>query len=379
MKCSKTGRPRLHAIIGTKAQLIKMGPILQMLQVSGVAYNFVLTGQHSETFDALRENFELKDPDASLVDPSDVVGLGQMFFWLCRALCNGIWRRRELFGDVGKDDIFLVHGDTLSTLLGAILGRVLGATVCHVESGLRSFSLLHPFPEELTRLMVFRLSHVYFCPGQWAVANLKGYPGVKCDTKANSLYDALRGSRVGAKKDGHVPETRFALCTIHRFENIFQRERLEWILGQVEKIAEAVPVVFILHAPTRKQLERYQLLQRLEQNCRITLRPRYDYFQFMELVRAAEFVVSDGGSNQEECYYLGVPCLLMRNKTERQEGIGQNIVLSRYDESLVADFLKRYSDFRSDPLDLQESPSSIIVNWLRMRFEVRNAPDVSDQ
>ncbi|MCH9671836.1 MAG: UDP-N-acetyl glucosamine 2-epimerase, partial [Gammaproteobacteria bacterium] len=245
------------------------------------------------------------------------------------------------------------------------LGRLAGAKVAHIESGLRSFNLLHPFPEEVTRLMVFRLSHLFFAPGAWAVANLRKYRGTVYDTKANTLVDSLRvAARNFSRCDVDVPNSQYAVASIHRFENVFRRSRLEWIVDELIAVSQTVPLLFILHLPTKKKLEKFGLMEKLRASERIELRPRYDYLNFIKLVSTSEFVISDGGSNQEECSYLGKPCLLFRDKTERQEGIGKNVVLSHYEHSRVEDFLARYRDLAlaADPVD--GSPAADIVDQL---------------
>jgi UDP-N-acetylglucosamine 2-epimerase (non-hydrolysing) len=116
-----------------------------------------------------------------------------------------------------------------------------------------------------------------------------------------------------------------------------------------------------LHPPTKKQIEKQGLENELKKNQNIELRPRYDYFEFIKLINNSEFVISDGGSNQEECYYLGKPCLLLRNKTERNEGLGENVVLSKFNDEVIEDFTKNYKKFRTKMITKKGSPSKVIV------------------
>ena len=356
----------IHVILGTKAQLIKMAPIMRLLQDRGVEYRFIATGQHRETMQDLLDNFGIRRPDVVLYDGPDVTSIPRMALWSLRILASTAWRRAAIFGP-RPAGMVLVHGDTFSTLLGALMGRMAGLRVGHVESGLRSFRLLHPFPEELTRLAVFRLAQVHYCAGAWALANLRGVRGEKIDTGGNTLADSVR---LAAAAPMELAEQSFAqrggsdgycVASIHRFENIRNRAALERIVALLERIAANRSMVFVLHPPTLRKLRRHRLLQRLELNPRIELRPRSDFFRFIRLVGGADFVVSDGGSNQEECYYLGKPVLLLRMATERREGLGENCVLSRYDPQVVDRFVEQWQSHRR-PLDLgQDSPSRIIV------------------
>ncbi len=354
----------IHAVIGTKAQLVKMAPLMRALQERSIPYNFILTGQHRETMDDLRENFSLKAPDVVLHAGRDVVSLPAMALWMARALAASVARRRAIFGG-DRRGIVLVHGDTFSTLLGALMGRLAGLTVGHVEAGLRSFHLFHPFPEELTRLLTFRLAQVYYCPGRWALENLRGYRGEKVDTGYNTLLDALRHIRTRfAEARVEVPAEPFCVVTTHRFENLYRKEVLERNLALIERLAARMRCLFILHPITRSRLERWGLRARLERHPRIELRPRYDFLDFIRLISAAEFVVSDGGSNQEECFYLGKPCLLLRRTSERREGLGENALLSEYRPEVFERFARDYPRYRRAPIETAHSPVERICEHL---------------
>jgi UDP-N-acetylglucosamine 2-epimerase (non-hydrolysing) len=243
------------------------------------------------------------------------------------------------------------------------MGRVAGLRVGHVESGLRSFRLLHPFPEELTRLATFALCDHYFCPGPEAMANLARFDGVKVDLGGNTLYDALQEAIASRDAvDVPVPAVPYVVVTTHRFENIFVRRRLLQVLRLIAIVAERHRTLFILHPPTERVLRASGLYRTLESNPNVELHPRYDYFRFIRLVHGAEFVVSDGGSNQEETYYLGKPTLLLRSATERGEGLGETCVLSGYDEGVVRDFTAGYARYRRDPVRLAASPSDVLLD-----------------
>ena len=353
----------IHIVIGTKAQLIKMAPIMRRLQERSIPYNYVATGQHQSTMSDIHGNFGIREPDARLYSGPDITSITSMALFGARILFHMLHKREIIFrGD--RTGIVLVHGDTFSTLLGALMGRLCHIKVGHVESGLRSFNLLAPFPEELTRIAVFRLSQYYFCPGDWAVANLKQLRGTKVNTGANTLADALVYVRQSEDhgRPGLIPEHPFAVVTLHRFENIRSQESMKRLADAVLMIAERHALLFVLHAPTEIQLRRFGYYDRLADHPNIQFRPRYDYFDFMRLIRHAEFVVSDGGSNQEECHYLGKPLLLLREVTERQEGLGSNVILSRFEPDVIQDFLNNYEQLATQLAPVEASPSDIIIN-----------------
>lgn len=352
-------------VLGTRAQLIKMAPIIRKLMVANVPYRFISTGQHRETMDDLLTNFGLPGPDYQLYEGRDITSVPAMGLWALRILWRTLRRRREIFGDEAKG-IVLVHGDTFSTLLGALMGRVAGLQVGHVESGLRSFNLFHPFPEEAIRLATFRLSDVLFCPGPWAVANVAGVRAEKVDTGGNTLADALRHAVAATGVDGvDIPARPFAVVTLHRFENLYSRPALERVVAIVERIAHSQRLLFILHPPTEKKLREFELYPRIATLPGVELRQRYDYFRFIKLVSAADFIISDGGSNQEECFYLGKPILLLRKATERQEGLGENCVLSGYDPDMIDRFVAGWAGHRRPPRFPERSASELIVDRCR--------------
>ncbi len=355
----------INCIIGTRAQLIKMAPVIRELERSRCSLNLVFTGQHRETMEELLQDFAIRSPWRYLHEGKEVTGLLQMASWFVACFWRAIRHPGRYFLLSGKaSTVFVVHGDTFSTLLGALLGKALGARVAHVESGLRSFRFFHPFPEELTRLMVFRLSDIAFCPGPWAYDNMKEYGAVRVDTGENTIRDAL-GIAIATPRPSERAKADYAVFSIHRFENIFFRRRLMQVIKLLERAARRHPVIFVVHPATKIQLVRYGLMSRLEDNASVTMVARMGYVDFIGLVSRAAFVVTDGGSNQEELSYLGVPTLLMRRATERNEGIGESVALCNYDEEILVAFLQNIDGLKRSPrLQDSASPSRIIVSHL---------------
>lgn len=352
----------IHILIGTKAQLIKMAPIMRELQLREIEYNFIFSGQHNETIKDIRANFGVKAPDFILNEGSDITSIPQIFYWFLKTMGIGLFNKAEMFKN-DLNGIILNHGDTFSALLGSILGKISGHKTGHIESGLRSFRLFHPFPEEITRRLVFRLTDYFFCPGDWATENVKKYKGEVINTKENTLYDALNLSASYAEP-ADCPGVPFAIATVHRYENIFKPEQLSKIVEIIERIAVNIKVLLIMHPPTVKNLRKYNYYDRLAANTMIELRPRYDYFRFITLLKKAEFIISDGGSNQEECFYIGKPCLLLRHATERREGLGRNVLLSCFDPGLIDNFVNNFKSYEFPPYIVPTGPSKLIVDQL---------------
>jgi UDP-N-acetylglucosamine 2-epimerase (non-hydrolysing) len=354
----------IHVVIGTKAQLIKMAPVMKLLQEKNINYNYISTGQHKDTMDDIHNNFGIKAPDYRLYEGRDITSVIQMTDWGIRIILRTLRNKCEIFNN-DSNGIVLVHGDTFSTLLGAIMGKLAGLKVAHIESGLRSFNLFHPFPEEITRVLTFKLADYMFCPGEWALNNLDKYSGKAVNTELNTLYDSLRQAltTIGRISDIEIPYDAYGVVTLHRFENIYNKESLGRVITIIEKLSKKKKLLFIMHKPTLINIKKYGYIERLERNTNIQLRPRYDYFQFIKLIMNAKFVISDGGSNQEECYYLGKPILLLRKATERREGLGRNCVLSEYNDAVIDEFIDNIDKYQFGLLDSRTSPSEIIIEY----------------
>lgn len=355
----------IHVVIGTKAQLIKMAPIMWQLNQRNIPYNFISTGQHKDTMDDILANFGLDGPDQILYKGKDITSVASMTIWAITILAYSFFARKRIFKN-DKKGLVLIHGDTLSTLIGAIMGKLSGQKVAHVESGLRSYNWFHPFPEELTRVLAFKLSDYYFCPGEKHVKNVARYKGEAINCFENTLIDSLRIAQPFVDRlELPIPTEPYIIVTIHRFENIRSRSALERIIELIEIISKlGVRILFILHKPTERSLAKFNLSGRLERIHNLETRPRYDYFSFIKLTQYCEFTVSDGGSNQEECSYLGKPILLLRQASEREEGLGENGVLSKYSKATVEDFCQRYNEFKRASPKNAHNPSEIIVNHL---------------
>lgn len=356
---------RLCLLVGTEAEFIKMMPVMRALERRGAPYQLVLSGQNPVVRSALWPLVEKRVADVVLSEGprhASAVGLAVWALWM--VMSGAVRMRRHLRG-AGRA-IFVVHGDTVSTLVGAAIGRLCGATVCHVEAGLRSFNLLRPFPEELCRRLVSRMAAVGFCPNTWAVGNLRRSRIHCVNTKENTLIDALElalGQGADPEVLARLPEKYF-VAVVHRQENLMSARFLRRAVDAILAKAREVAAVFILHRITEAALRKANLLDRVLSSPGIVAFRRLPYVTFAHVLRGAEFVVTDGGSNQEEAYYLGKPCLLLRHETERIEGLGANVRLMGRDPAMLVDFFREPSVFRGSPRVSEASPSEVVAEGL---------------
>jgi UDP-N-acetylglucosamine 2-epimerase (non-hydrolysing) len=359
----------IHFVVGTRAQLLKLAPVMLECEKRGLAWRWVYTAQHRDTIRETLDTFGIPAPDHVVVRwQTEAKSFSTMARWFTRMLM-ALPRSKQILGTwTGGSHVVVTHGDTFTTWLGALMGKLTRTDVMHVESGLRSFNLRKPFPEEINRIITFRLADYYACQDEEAVKNLHRRKGIKLNTRGNTQIDTLRfGLEHAAAAAVRVPEGKFVVATIHRYENIFDGERLARIVTELEGIATQFEVLFIRHPATGIQLRKLGLLERVERNPRIRLMPRLEYLPFIATVQAAEFVVTDGGGNQAELFYLGKPTLIFRDEVEQREGLGRNAVLSRLDPDVIRDFVSDYAQFER-PTELpSHSPAATIVDFLEAR------------
>jgi UDP-N-acetylglucosamine 2-epimerase (non-hydrolysing) len=356
----------IHFAIGTRAQLFKMAPIMLECEKRGLQWRWIYTAQHKETMEQTLKTFGLPKPDYTVMEwDTEAKSMGKIWFWFIKMLMSIFHSKKILGGYTGKEHILLTHGDTLTTWITALMAKVTGTKVMHVESGLRSFNMFKPFPEEINRLITFRLSDYYACPGDWALGNLKKYKGIKINTKENTQIDTIRfGLKNCESAEITLPKHKYVLASLHRYENIFNKDRFEKLIEELEFIAKGFTLLLVQHPATLLQIDKFDFRTRLTGNKNIKLLPRLEYLPFVKAIKHSEFVITDGGGNQEELYHIGKPTLIFRDETERKEGLGTTALISKLDHSLIGEFTKNYKDYRRNQSVSVGSPSSDIADSL---------------
>jgi UDP-N-acetylglucosamine 2-epimerase (non-hydrolysing) len=317
-------------VIGTRAQLVKIAPVLQLAVESRLEHTVWFTGQHHESIDDLIQDFGLSSEFVLPENRHERSSIGKLLLWMpstffqCLRYVHGVktW--------TSKRPLVVVHGDTLSTWLGAVAGRWGGGDIVHLESGLSSGKWSDPFPEEMLRRLTFRKARFALCPNDEAAVRMEQYSGcVVVNTKENTLLDCVRFAIDGGPSRPEEAGRPYFVASIHRFQNIYRSNELGKIVDEMILAAEFGDVHFIMHPPTELRLKKYGLHQKLRDAPGVRVRPRMPYTEFLALISGARAVFSDGGSNQEELSYLGVPTLLYRERSERPDGLGANIVMRR--------------------------------------------------
>lgn len=348
-------------IYGTTAEAIKIAPVARRLSEKGIRYQQWVTNQHAHELTEVLDGLGLNKPDHIIVDgidgqpvktvPDTLRWMTQIFGWVVR---NRSILKREL----SEDSVIVVHGDTVTTVIGTLIAKSLGLPTAHIEAGLRSGSIRHPFPEELDRIIVDRLANIHYTPSLEATRHLQNRKNVVF-TYGNTAIDAVLDHEI---KDDD-PEQRYGVMLLHRFEFLTDENLVLKTINAISETAE-IPIYFFADEHGQALFAK-AMQQGVEGN--IKLQAKLPHDEFTGLLRNADFVVTDSGGIQAECALLGVPTLIHRKSTEQDEGVGENLILSRWDIDTLRNFLKDYTRFRRPAMEPEFSPSELIIKDLTAR------------
>jgi UDP-N-acetylglucosamine 2-epimerase (non-hydrolysing) len=349
----------VHIIIGTKAQFIKMAPIAYLMERARIRYRIIDLSQHGALTAGIISDFDLT-PDIRFFQPAgtNVSSYGAAIRWTARSFRKIATPAKALRSELlltGRPSFALLHGDTLSTLIGLCLAHRLGLEIGLVEAGLSSNRLLSPFPEEAIRRYVEKHVQLLFAAHD-ATERLRSrmLTGRIIDTKYNTGRDAFE-LMAGKLEPGAMSARKpFTVLTLHRAETISRRRRLKRLVHYLLSLADKLPLVrFYVHEPTQRALRRAGLTDLVERHPNIVTSSLASYKEFVQTLLQARFILTDGGSIQEEASYLGTPCLVLRRETERSHGIGVTARLTSLNAEEDIEFLQsvpvRAFQQRSEP------------------------------
>ena len=315
-------------VIGTKAELIKCMPLMLRLQAQKKDYWFIHTGQHP--LGKACEEFGIKKPDFILSKEPKI----STKFWSKVSKAALIWflkiisRIKRLVNKL-QPKYIIYHGDTMSTAAAAIASsKILNPRKrwknVHLEAGLRSGSLFEPFPEEISRQISDKFSDILLAVSDLSEKNLKKEKKKGIVKVGNTIVDASYISYQKAKKQRlKKPLGKYALINIHRHENLKNKKRMKKIIDILGNIK--TKTIWPLHDNTAHYLKKYGLLKEIEKMENIEIVPLMDYSHFIFLIANCFYLVTDGGGIQEESLVFKKPCVILRKKTERQEGLSTGI------------------------------------------------------
>lgn len=314
---------KIMTVFGTRPEAIKMFPVVHALRAqSGIDVRVCVTAQHREMLDQVLQIARIT-PDIDL----DVMQANQTLDGLLARLVTGLG---DVF-DREKPDRILVHGDTLTTMAATLSAYFRKIPVGHVEAGLRSGNIYHPWPEEVNRKVAGAVADLHFAPTETAADALRGenVPADRIHVTGNTVIDALLATRARIDEEpalaagldplvDRFADKRIIAVTSHRRENF--GDGMKAIADAIAAIAARsdVAVVFPVHPNPHVRAAMEPILGGLDN---VALIDPLDYPHFVRLLATSELVLTDSGGVQEEAPALGKPVLVMRETTERPEGI----------------------------------------------------------
>lgn len=306
-------------VAGARPNFMKVAPIAAAMKRRHAEFRTLLvhTGQHYD--EAMSEAFFR---DLEMPKPDVYLGVGSASH---AAQTASIMQAFEPVVVNEEPDWVIVVGDVNSTLACALVCVKLGIKVAHVEAGLRSRD--RTMPEEINRLLTDQIADLLLTPSQDADANLRaeGIPEERIRFVGNVMIDSLlshldrakRSPLAAARADLDLADREYAVLTLHRPSNVDDPAAFVRVIEALEKIAERLPIVFPAHPRTRKMIEELGLSERVDKIKRLLVIDPVGYLEFLQLLSGASLALTDSGGIQEETTVLGIPCVTLRENTER--------------------------------------------------------------
>lgn len=318
---------KLGIIVGTRPEIIKMAPVIRECQERNIPFFIIHSNQHySQEMDSIFfQELELPEPDYNLG-----VGSG-----LHSNQTGNILIKMEPILIEEKPDVVLVQGDTNTVLAGALAASKLNIKVGHIEAGLRSYD--RTMPEETNRIMTDHISEYLFAvgPNQEKILHDEGISDEKIYTVGNTVSDSLfQHLEIAADKSNILDEldvkaNKYFLVTAHRASNVDVEAHLKELLALFDKLHNKYeqPIVWPIHPRTQAKLSQFNI----PVPAYLKLSPPIGYLDFIKLQQNAQLILTDSGGIQEEACLLGVPCITLRENTERPESVevGANVLVGR--------------------------------------------------
>ena len=307
---------KILSVFGTRPEAIKMAPVVKELESrEGIQSVVCVTAQHRGMLDQVLEIFKIK-PDYDL----DIMKPGQSLAYITSTVLQGI--EEVILKE--KPDVVLVHGDTTTAMAAALAAFYQQIPVGHVEAGLRTYDKYSPFPEEMNRQIIDRIADYLFAPTETSKKNLEGRlnKGQKIFVTGNTAIDALK-TTVSENYQNEIldwaSDSRLILMTARRRENL--GEPMRQFFKAIRKLTEEFPdvkVIYPVHLNPKVQETAKEVFRDSD---KVKLIEPLDVLDFHNFMERAYFIMSDSGGVQEEAPSLGKPVLVLRDTTERPEGI----------------------------------------------------------
>ena len=327
-------------VVGARPNFMKIAPIIdEMRKHTEIAASLVHTGQHYD-----EKMSKLFFQDLGLPKPDVYLGVGSGGHG---EQTGKIMIEFEKIIATNKPDLVVVVGDVNSTIACGLVAVKMSVKLVHVEAGLRSFD--RTMPEEINRILTDQISDYLFLTERDAKENLlrEGVAEEKIHFVGNVMIDSLMKHREHAERspilrDLKLEAGRYGLITLHRPSNVDVKENLDNILSALFDIQRDLPLVFPVHPRTRKQMKLFGFDEKLAHAPNLMLTDPLGYLDFLKLMAHARLVITDSGGIQEETTVLGVPCITVRENTERPITVteGTNVLIGMSRERILEESYK---------------------------------------
>jgi UDP-N-acetylglucosamine 2-epimerase (non-hydrolysing) len=346
----------LYFFIGTKAQAIKCLPVIRSAISSDYKVYIVDSGQHVEIVDSILLEFKNKAVRLNLFkNYQNVSDFKEAVYWFFNFVFRYLFRRT-----LKTHGVCIIHGDTLSTFLGLLWAKRNNLTILHLESGLTSSKIFNPFPEEIIRRVVSRYSDILICFD----LKSKNYLERRFKNKKKSIKKVSENTIIETinKENLEITDGRVTV-TLHRTENIVNKKRLQNFVNFLNILSETLEVNWYIHEPTKNYIKKHSI-KNLDN---LYLHDLIEHNQFINVVKKSELIITDGGSIQEECYFLGKKTLIWRKTTERDYALNYNMMISDYNQKKSLDFVHKKFE-KVNESDLLVKPSNEILKFLDDKY-----------
>jgi UDP-N-acetylglucosamine 2-epimerase (non-hydrolysing) len=331
---------KIIIVIGTRPNFIKVTRFKKVAQKMyfNLEIKFVHTGQH---FDEKMSKIFFEQLD---LKPDYMLNIGQ---GTANTQMAQVMLGLEKVCIEYQPDLVMVVGDVNSTFAAALTANKMGIKIAHLESGLRSFD--HDMPEEINRILTDKITDYFFVTEKSGLENLEkeGIAKKQVFLVGNTMIDSLvefthEINKSDVLNEYHLTKGKFVLMTMHRPSNVDSLEGLKTLLDIIDSINDNYHIVFPIHPRTIAKLKSFDLYEKISNNSKLNLCEPLDYFSFQKLTAECAFVVTDSGGIQEETTYRQIPCLTLRNNTERPITIevGSNQLVEYNVESIHREILK---------------------------------------
>ena len=306
---------RIDLIAGARPNFIKASPIIKKMDKLDIENIVIHTGQHydhnmsQQFFDELG----IRKPDYNL----EVSGGSNS-----HQVANVMIGCEKIFNEINPD-LVIVYGDVNGCMAASLVAHNMNIRLAHVESGLRSNDM--NMPEELNRIIADKLSDIFFVTCRSAIINLKSerlWTRDNCHFVGNTMIDSLvefttKFNKSKITKKLKLKNKKYALITLHRPSNVDNKEDLQKMMDSIVEVSKKTKCVFPMHPRTKSNLNKFKLFEKYDNIKSLVLIDALGYIDFMSLQRNSKFIITDSGGVQEESSFFNVPCLTLRDNTER--------------------------------------------------------------